>query len=268
MQERPAGDRALEVLRLASAIMSGDGSQETVRLHPGDRHVVVELCRPERRNAIDRDSAEMLAESLEEAGGSFRVLVLAGAGEHFCAGADLDTVEDPDFPALLRRSLEALRRPDWVTIAAVHGAALGAGTQLAAACDLRVATPGSRFGIPASRLGLMVDAWTVRRLYQTAGGSVAAGLLLGGWELTAEQAKGCGFVHELGDRSVAVGWAERIAAMAPLSLEGHKIGLLAEEGSATREEYEEAFVRAWGSEDLREGLSAFRERRPAEFTGR
>lgn len=229
---------------------------------------MVELCRPARRNAIDRESAEELAASLDEASRSFRVLVLAGAGEHFCAGADLDTVQDPDFPELLRKSLEALRRPDWVTIAAVHGAVIGAGTQLAAACDLRVAAPGSRFGVPASRLGLMVDAWTVRRLWQTAGGSVAAGLLLGGWELTAEQAKGCGFVHELGDRSVAVEWAERIAAMAPLSLEGHKIGLLAEEGGATRDDYEAAFVRAWGSEDLTEGLSAFREKRRAEFTGR
>src|SRR5690349_11778840 len=92
-----------------------------------------------------------------------RALVLTGAGGHFCAGADLTSLEDSSFAKLLRNVLELLGTIPVPTIAAVEGAALGAGMQFAAACDLRVATPDAKFGIPAAKLGLMVDHWTVKR---------------------------------------------------------------------------------------------------------
>ena len=85
------------------------------------------------------------------------------------------------------------------TIAAVDGPALGAGTQLAAACDLRIATPASRFGIPAARLGLVVDHWTVERLARELGWPIARAMLLGAETYDAAALHAAGAVHRLGD---------------------------------------------------------------------
>src|SRR5918997_169718 len=112
-------------------------------------------------------------------------------------------------------ALRALAEAPLCTIAAVEGAALGAGTQLAIACDLRVATPGARFGVPAARLGLMVDAPTVQRLAALVGGSVARSILLAADVLDGEAAARLGLVSRLGDLGAAPAWADEIAALAP-----------------------------------------------------
>ena len=139
---------------------------------------VVTLDRPERRNALDDATLEEIAAAVVEAPAGTRVLVVRGAGGHFCSGADLTVVEDAGFAARLRAVLAALRAAPFPTIAAVEGAALGAGTQLAVACDLRTATPTAQFGIPAAKLGLMVDHWTVQRLVTMAGQGTARAMLL------------------------------------------------------------------------------------------
>jgi enoyl-CoA hydratase len=149
-------------------------------------------------------------------------------------------------------------------MAAVEGAALGAGTQLAVACDLRVATYDSQFGIPAGKLGLMVDQWTVDRLVAVAGESTARAMLLAAEVYRGERAHGIGFVHRLGAPSDAIEWAEAVAALAPLTLQGHKVGL----NGADTDAYGAAFTRAWSSADLQEGMAAFRERRRPHFRGR
>ncbi|MBA3282326.1 MAG: enoyl-CoA hydratase/isomerase family protein, partial [Acidimicrobiia bacterium] len=140
----------------------------------GDAVTVVTLDRPERRNAVDHGTLDELTEALEDASArSTRVLVLTGAAGHFCAGADLTGVEDASFATLLQGVLDRLRDVSFPTIAAVEGAALGAGTQLAVACDLRVAAATASFGIPAAKLGLMVNHWTVQRVAALAGASTA-----------------------------------------------------------------------------------------------
>ena len=153
-------------------------------------------------------------------------------------------------------------------VAAVDGAALGAGMQLAAACDLRIATPDSRFGIPAAKLGLAVDHWTVERLAREAGWSVARNMLLTASIYDAAGLVGPGFVHRLGGLDDALAWADEIAELAPLTVAAHKIAL---ERSAPPPEPDElvaaARERAWESEDQREGREAFFERRPPRFTG-
>jgi enoyl-CoA hydratase len=140
--------------------------------------VVLTIDRPERRNAVDHAALESLGAALDGCGDEVRTVVLTGAGGHFCAGADLSGVEDAGFTALLRSVLDRLRLAPFVTVAAADGAALGAGTQLAVACDLRVATPQASFGIPAGRLGLAVDEWTVARVAALAGGGPARAMLL------------------------------------------------------------------------------------------
>ncbi len=154
-----------------------------------------------------------------------RVVVLTGAGGHFCAGADLSGVEGDDFRAALRMLLDRLTTVPVPVIAAVEGAALGAGTQLAVACDLRVATADARFGIPAAKLGLMVDHWTVQRLAAFAGHGPARAMLLGAEEYSGERSHALGLVQRLGDLDAALAWADELATLAPLSIAGHKLAL-------------------------------------------
>ena len=194
--------------------------------------------------------------------------MLTGAAGHFCAGADLTTVEDDAFIEALHHLLDGLRTAPFPTVAAVHGAALGAGTQLAVACDLRVATADAIFGIPAGKLGLMTDQWTVQRLALFAGQGPARAMCLAAETYTGSQALGFGLVQRLGDLDDALAWADAITELAPLTLAGFKVGLNEAEGlDGWSPTYRAAFERAWGSTDLAEGLAAFAERRPPTFTG-
>ncbi len=150
-----------------------------------------------------------------------------------------------------------------MTLAAIDGPSLGAGAQLACACDLRVATAPSRIGIPAARLGLAVDAWTVRRLSDQVGPSVARGMLLGAQTWNAEQLSESGFIHRIGNLEHAIHLAEELAALAPLTIAAHKLML---EG-APEHEAQAASRAAWASADAVAGREAFRATRPARFTG-
>jgi enoyl-CoA hydratase len=235
-----------------------------------DDVLVLTLDRPERRNALNRATLDELEAAISGAADDgVRVLVLTGAGGHFCSGADLTDVEDEAFVATLGRVLVGLRDAPFPTIAAVEGFALGAGTQLAIACDLRMATADAAFGVPAAKLGLMVDQWTVRRLVALAGQSTARDVLLTTDQLTGERAHALGLVHRIGDPADALAWAARVAALAPLTLTGLKVGLNeADAAVAITPSYAEAFERAWASADFAEGLRAFHEKRRPNFEGR
>jgi len=241
-------------------------------IHLDDRGPVALLTidREERRNALDHEALEQLLDAHARAGAA-RVVVLTGAGGHFCAGADLSGVEDAGFTDLLRRVLATLRDDPRPHVAAVDGTALGAGTQLAVACDLRVATPAARFGVPAAKLGLMIDHWSIQRLSLLAGAGPARAMLLGGDTCTGDDAHRLGFVQRVGDLDAALGWADEIAALAPLTLAGAKLALNLLEmpvGRGDDPRVAEAWDAAWGSDDLREGIAAFRERRRPVFKGR
>jgi enoyl-CoA hydratase len=245
---------------------------------PGEQVRLVTIDRPERRNALDHPTLDELQAAVGGAverhadGHRTRALVLAGAGGHFCAGADLTTVEDGEFVDLLHRLLRSLREAPFPTIAGIEGPALGGGTQLAVACDLRTANPDATFGIPAAKLGLMVDEWTVARLAAFAGQGPARAMLLAAQTYTGEEAFGFGLVQRRGGVDTALKWAEAITRLAPLTIEGHKIGINRAEtlpagGVPQGSAYADAFARAWASTDLQEGLASFHERRPATFNG-
>ena len=226
------------------------------------------IDRPERRNAVDLASVEALGDHLEASlAAGDRVVVLTGAGGDFCAGADLGGVDDDVFVAALNRTLRLLRDQGLVTLAAVDGIALGAGTQFAVSCDLRVATASARFGVPAAKLGLAVDHETVRRLAAFAGEGTARAMLLAAEEVDGAAAHRTGLVQRLGPLDEALGWAERIATLAPLTIAAHKLGLERIAEHADDPDYADARLRAWRSADLEEGLAAFRERRPPVFRG-
>jgi enoyl-CoA hydratase len=229
---------------------------------------LVTIDRQERRNAVDHEALEELAAAFA-AVGDVRAVVLTGAGGHFCAGADLTAVEDESFSRVVRRALDAVSAVSMPVIAAVEGAALGLGTQLAIACDLRVATPTATFGIPAGKLGLMVDHATVQRLALLAGHGPARAMLLAAETLDGDAAFRLGLVQRQGGFDEALAWADRIAELAPLTLAGHKLMLnRLEQPVGSDPDVAAAFSAAWESEDLAEGIAAFGGRRTPTFRGR
>jgi enoyl-CoA hydratase len=154
------------------------------------------------------------------------------------------------------------------TIAAISGSCMGLGMQLALACDVRIATDDARFAVPVAKLGLMVDHWTLARLASTFGPGPARHLVLTAEVLGTADAHRLGFVQQVGGLDAAVELATRVTTLAPLAVSGSKLGLNLVEHRHREPAYEEAFGRAWASEDLVEGRRAFAERRPPNFQGR
>lgn len=239
-----------------------------VNVERNDRIELITLHRPERRNALDHATLLELLDIQErlrtDAPTDVRVVVLTGTPPAFCAGADLSGVEEGQFATdlgLVLRGFAALPVP---VIAAIDGPALGAGTQLVIACDLRVATPTSVMGIPAAKLGLVVDHWTIRRLAAEFSPAIARAMLIAAETSTADELHRVGAIHRLGDLDAALDWAARVAGLAPLTMHAHKHGLEHEDQDPTFDALRSA---AWASSDAEEGRTAFLEKRPAVFTG-
>lgn len=235
------------------------------------RVTVITLDRPERRNALGLEACEDLHAALLAAGSDrsgVGAVVLAGAGGNFCAGADVSAVPSDRFLDALRGVLDALLSVPVPVIAAVEGVALGAGLQLAVACDLRVATPDSRFGVPAARLGLVMDHASVQRVALLAGHGPARAMLLAAEEVSGADALRLGLAQRAGGVADAVAWATDIAGLAPLTVAAHKLALNRLEPPLADRDVDEARRRAWVSADLAEGVAAFAERRPPRFEGR
>jgi enoyl-CoA hydratase len=246
-----------------------DAKQAPVRLEwRGERIAVVTIDRPARRNAVNHEALVMLAAIQKDVTARARVMVLTGAPPAFCAGADLTGVEDDEFAGALAAALRGFTTMPCLTLAAIDGPALGAGTQLAAACDLRMATPDSQFGIPAAKLGLAVDQWTIERLGREFGWSVARHMLVGVGLYRASQLHVQGSVQRLGGLEDALVWADELAAYAPITIAAHKRGLEAAAGApADDEQFEALRASAWSSSDADEGRTAFLEKRRPQFRG-
>lgn len=237
--------------------------------------LLVTLDRASKRNAVDHptllellDLQRRLGPGATAAMAQVRVVVVTGTPPAFSAGADLTGVELGEFTADLAAVLQGFGSLPIPVVAAIDGPALGAGAQLAVAADLRVATPNSVIGVPAAKLGLVVDHWTVRRFADEFSPPVARAMLLGAETYTAERLHAAGGIHRLGGLDDALAWADQLAALAPLTIASHKLAL--EHRTAppsTVDTVEEARVAAWASNDAIEGRTAFLEKRPAHFTG-
>lgn len=254
-----------------------------IRWETRDAVGLATIDRQERRNALNAELCGQLRDQLDR-NAALRAVVITGAGTAFCAGADLvtrfettDTGEQQAsdvFRAAFDRLLEAVTDFRGAVIAAVNGAALGAGTQLAVACDLRVVAPSATFGIPAARLGLVLSPANIQRLAVLVGQGPARDLLLTGRTLNRDEATAIGLVHRSVDDSLAdaLGWAGEIAALAPLTVAGHKRALNLIAARRGLDDDANAEIRALEnlaltSADLQEGLAAFAEKRPPRFTG-
>lgn len=162
------------------------------------------LNRPQKVNALDSRLLEALAAAFEKVDDSVHVVVLGGHGKAFCAGADVNELASLDersartFITLVHRACDAARKVPVPVVARLHGAVIGAGLELAAACDLRIAARGTRFAMPEVRLGIpsVVEAALLPRLVGT---GRAAWLVLTGESIDAETAEAWGLVEAVAD---------------------------------------------------------------------
>lgn len=187
------------------------------------------LARPEKANALHSPMLEALASALESIEPGVRVVVLGARGKAFCGGADvaelraLDASSAGAFVGRIHRCCAALRRLPVPVIARLHGAVIGAGLELAAACDLRIAAEGTRFAMPEVRLGIpsVVEAALLPRLM---GSGRAAWLVLTGEAIDAQRALEWGLVEEVSpdpDGALEV-LLERLLSADPAALAAQK----------------------------------------------
>lgn len=253
-----------------------------------DRPVArITIDRPEKRNALSLATIAALIEALRalEGKADLRAIVLAGSGDRaFASGADLDEIAGlaghPELALEYDRKVEALydalatvRVP---VIARIQAAAIGGGCLLALACDLRVASAGATFGVPAGRIGLMLSPREHALLAGAVGPSRAKLLLYSGRRLSASEAQQWGLIDLLtGDDSqrslddAVDQLVADIAGCAPRTISVSK-RMIQASGSADPDGrvVREAYAQVYGSDDLREGLAAFAARRAPVFRGR
>jgi len=227
---------------------------------------IIELQRPERRNALDLELCHAIRTAADDAvAAGARAIVVTGQGAAFCSGADLTGVYGPEFLDALYGMLHHVAQLPVPLVAAVNGPAIGAGTQLAMACDLRVADETATFAVPVARNGLAVDAWTIRTLSSLAGAGPARRMMIAAASLDRDAALACGLVDSAGTLEDAVAWAHEIAELAPLAIAHSKLVL---NGVADDAQIEKSFATVWASADVEEAARARAERRTPVFEGR
>lgn len=254
-----------------------------VRAVTGSAVAEIVLARPEARNALSVEMCRAIVAALDEIGStpSVRAVLIRGEGKVFCSGADLAAVSGPgglDFLPAFEEMLRAVASFPLPTIAVIQGGAFGGGLQLATVCDFRIAADEAKLGIPAARIGIVVNYENVERLVGLAGIARAKEILMAARTLTGAEAKEAGLVTEAvppgGLDETARSFAEEVAALAPQSMRGAKAAIrlverAASEARATHDQDVAAIDRlvekAYLSEDLQEGLAAMSERRAPRF---
>jgi enoyl-CoA hydratase len=239
--------------------------------------VVLTLNRPKALNALSETVMGALDALLTEleADPAVRCVVLQGAGRAFAAGADVSAMAEQGaaFTGLDRWArVRAFEKP---LIAAVHGYALGGGCELAQACDIVIAAEDARFGLPEVSLGIIPGAGGTQLTPRAVGKSLAMEIVLAGRMLTADEALAHGLCSRVVAREAlhdeAVALATTIASRPPVAVRLAKRAVIEafartlEDGLAHERE---AFDTAFASEDAREGIRAFVEKRPPSWTGR
>jgi len=244
---------------------------------------MVTFNRPQVRNAITLAMWKEIAEIANRLGDddNVRAILFRGAGvDAFASGADISEFKqnrkDKTSATAYNRQVEdataAIRNCPKPTLAMIFGFCIGGGLAIAMACDLRFASEGSRFGIPAAKLGIVYEFDAVRQLVSLVGPAYAKDILFSGRTLPAEEAFRIGLIQRLSPVSklenLAMDYLGAVTANAPLSIRGTKAQIAALfEADSDHGKIQEAHLMTFDSEDYKEGTRAFLEKRPPRFTG-
>jgi enoyl-CoA hydratase/carnithine racemase len=277
-----------------SEVAGGDG-ERVERLangkllldRPAEAVARLRIANPERRNALDHEILGAIAAILPrlDDGIATRCVLITGTPPLFSAGYDIAGFTEEAFgdeaEALVahpfQAAMEAIVAHPWPTVAAINGLCLGGGLELAVSCDLRIAAAGAKLGMPPAKLGLIYGHTGLRRFLETIGPPRTREMFFTGRNLAAARAEAIGLVNEVvADEEIeaaGVELAATIAAAAPLSTRGNKrvIDVLAA-NPTLRPDQEAELVElrrsCFGSEDFREGIRAFAEKRRPVWRGR
>jgi enoyl-CoA hydratase/carnithine racemase len=254
---------------------------------PADGVVRLTISNPSKRNALDHAILDGIAEAVAGADArEARCLVLTGAEGMFSSGYDIGDIPDDVFAVEAERlvahpfaaALDALDATDVPTVAALPGHTIGGGLELALCCDMRVAAEGIKLGMPPAKLGLVYSHTGLRRFVQAIGAPRTRELFLLGRNVDAHVAEAWGLINRVAAaddvQDVALDLARELASNAPLSVRGNKQVLRALLDADVRmdEETERELIAlreaCFASEDMREGVRSFAEKRPARWQGR
>ena len=254
---------------------------------PAEAVARLRINNPAKRNALDHDILNALAEVLPQLdrGIEVRCVVVTGSEGHFSAGYDIGSISEE---TLVREAqslvahpfhaaIEGLAAHPWPTVAAISGDCLGGGLELAVTCDLRICSGEARLGMPPVKLGLIYGHTGLRRFLDSIGLARTKELFLTGRNVGAQRAREIGLVQDVvGEEELetsAIELAAEIASSAPLSLKGNKRAietLNANPNLQPQQEDELIELReaSISSEDFREAITAFAEKRKPRWRGR
>jgi enoyl-CoA hydratase/carnithine racemase len=251
---------------------------------PAEGVLRLTISNPGKRNALDHAILDGIAHAVRDA--DARCIVLTGEHGMFSSGYDIGDIPEDVFAQEAEKlvahpftsAIDALDATDLPTIAALPGHTIGGGLELALACDLRIAADGIKLGMPPAKLGLVYSHTGLRRFMDIIGVARTRELFLLGRNIEARRALDWGLVNEVVIGSdleeTALDWATELAANAPLSVQGNKRvirELLRAEAELDPDVERELIAlreACFASEDMKEGVRAFGEKRPARWQGR
>jgi enoyl-CoA hydratase/carnithine racemase len=249
---------------------------------PAEHVARLTISNPDRRGALDHELLDALAghaRTLEA-----RCLVIRGSGSVFSAGYDIGGFDEGSFEQAAERlvahpfqdALDALDEYAYPIVGQLNGHAIGGGLELALTCDIRIAARGAKFGMPPAKLGLIYSHTGLRRFIEVCGVANTAELFYVGRNVDSGRAERMGLVNEVVDPDElddrVLGLAAEIAANAPLSLAGNKRVIRALRAQPLPDEVEQELIElresCFFSEDFREGVRAFAEKRKPRWQGK
>lgn len=251
--------------------------------HPADKVARLRIFNPEKRGALDHEILDAISEAVPKL--EAHCLVLTGHERVFSAGYDIGGLPEDRFAEEAEKlvahpfteAITAIENFPFPTIAALNGHAIGGGLELALACDLRLAAAGAKLGMPPARLGLVYNHDGLNRFLQVIGPARTRELFYTAKMISADRAGEWGLVNEVLDddqvEEASLAMARTIVANAPLSLQGNKRVIAALTAGiplddATETELLELRRDCFLSDDFREGVTAFAQKREPRWTGR
>jgi enoyl-CoA hydratase len=266
-------------------------SCSTLTLEVDENIATLWLDRPEKMNAISSQMWADFVTALEVVGNNddIRALVIAGRGKNVCVGIDLGSfanvldlstasscLQQLTHTQLCQKAISAVADCPVPVIASIHSYCLGAGVDLATACDIRLAAEDASFGVRETKIGIVADVGTLQRLPGVVGDGHVAELVYTGKDISAARAEKIGLVNDVfpdadSVYAAAVAMAREIAANAPLAVRGTKFILQQGEDMTTEQSLllngMWTMMTSLNSSDMQEAMMAFMEKRPAKFTG-